>query len=144
MKELELNHLAPYLPYGLKLMNKYSLTPETLISCDDVYATLFGLYKTVSEQYSYDEIKPILYPLDYLTKEITHNGETFVPIEFIEDKYFTLNYVERLERCIEDSRYLVHLDYLLITHLIEWRFDIFNLIEDGLAIPVTEDFNPYI
>ena len=31
----------------------------------------------------------------------------------------------------------------LLMKLFEWKFDVFGLIEAGLAEPVTEDFNPY-
>jgi hypothetical protein len=33
--------------------------------------------------------------------------------------------------------------YGIIERLLEWKFDIFGLLKDNLAIPVTKDFNPY-
>lgn len=76
METLELKHLAPYLPYGLK-----GIYNETIITL-----SLNG-YSSVDE-IGYDislflscKIKPILRPLSDLTKEIEVNGEKFVPLQ---------------------------------------------------------------
>lgn len=82
--KLELKHLAPYLPYGLKvkllrkeyegLYSEFSFRPYLdyplgiKINNDTIYAAMLS------------EIKPILRPLSDLTKEIEHNGEKFVPM----------------------------------------------------------------
>ena len=36
-----------------------------------------------------------------------------------------------------------HSSFELFQKLFEWKFDVFGLIDAGLAEPVTEDFNPY-
>lgn len=99
MERLTIKELAPYLPYGLKLYiwnGGYEKPIE--------YPTLIGLHGDSIIQSGYrfrsihcgDEIfsrpemsnslsiiKPLLRPLSYLTEEIEHNGEKFVPMEEI-------------------------------------------------------------
>jgi hypothetical protein len=132
MNKLTIKEIAPYLPYGLKAaclnVAQYGLTKPlikeleasnilTLIDYDPTY-------------------KPILRPLSDLTKEILHNGEKFVPVEWLEEKYYTLGLHKQCEKLAEDSRWVNHSDYLLIIHLLEWHFDIFGLLEKGLAIDI--------
>ena len=99
----------------------------------------------------FDDIKLLCFPLSTLTKEITVNGETFVPIDFINknirkvvDIYLV---VGEINIDIETDNYsqIINLidGYEIMQKLIEWKFDVFRLIELGLAEPVTEDFNPY-
>lgn len=66
--KLELKHLAPYLPYGLKLVYLDGSIRD-LIYLDLQSLSRIGIY-----------CKPILRPLSDLTKEIEVNGEKFVPI----------------------------------------------------------------
>lgn len=135
MKQLDIKHIAPYLPYELKVFNEYSDKVETLVSCSDVYVTLFGLHKTVSSQYSYDEIKPLLHPLSMLTSEIEHNGERFVP----SDRTIVGMQFGRFERGIgivqnrlnTNTIYYKDMEYLISLH-----FDVFNLIPQNLAINI--------
>ena len=99
----------------------------------------------------FDDIKLLCFPLSTLTKEITINGETFVPIDFINknirkvvDIYLV---VGEINIDIETDNYsqIINLidGYEIMQKLIEWKFDVFRLIELCLAEPVTEDFNPY-
>ena len=91
--------------------------------------------------------KPILFPLSSLTKEITVNGETFVPIYKIYE--FEQWDTDELEEIINDGTIEgIYSDLDLITYsqterLFEWKIDVFGLIEAGLAEPVTGNFNPY-
>jgi len=147
MDKLTLEHLAPYLPYGLKAeMLDYE--------CDYVgkkYDEIVGFHQwdknclywsalTVGgSKPNIERIKPILRPLSDLTKEIEHNGERFVPkdvlidrydLKFDEDDDFFLDYY-----CIgeTDSPWT---GYHIIQLLIQWHFDVFGLIEKGLAIDI--------
>lgn len=137
-KKLELHQLAAYLPYGLKVKllreeyegvyNEFSFRPYLdyplgiKINNDIIYAAMLT------------EIKPIVYPFDYLTKEITHNGETFVPTERISEYYgYDITIGEPINM----------MPYIVVQQLLEWKLDVFNLIEKKLAIDVTNEFNPY-
>ena len=69
--KLQIQHLSPYLPYGLKVRRKSS-NREIII---DMYA--YNIYDILQHTSIY---KPILRPLSDLTKEIEVNGKKFVPI----------------------------------------------------------------
>lgn len=136
MKTLELKHLAPYLPYGLNCKFNNSEIKE-LIGIRN-YVGWSGVFR---EKYGENNIplisiKPILRQLSDLTKEIEHNGEKFVPIEWIEERYFTLDLHKQCESIIDDERWINQCDYMLINHLFEWHFDVFGLIERGIAIDI--------
>ena len=163
-ENLTIKELAAYLPYELK---GNALNEEFEINevCQELYRIETG--KTTNQETGdpfvvvgdseceIHDFKPILFPLSSLTKEITINGETFVPIEklFLPEinilakdiKIIGSNIVfcgmfqDKILSTLEYEK----MNYGLIQKLFEWKFDIFNLIERGLAISVTETFNPY-
>jgi len=146
MKTLELKHIAPYLPYNV-MVQEIRLDQFTKDVSEKIYilhpddVTLLRL--------SFDHIKSkklVLRPPSDLTKEIEVNGEKFVPAEKLKeinsgiDVFLTRDFqTDDLMICTNPSD--VDLDimwyHLIISKLLEWHFDIFNLIPVGLAI----DFN---
>ena len=144
--KLELKHLTSYLPYKLNIKDvKHGSVFEALhfITTPNQDFSLFkgNLDQLINDKY----LKPILFPLSSLTKEITINGETFNPYDKINKKFsntpqFT-DYVKGWMQYygIMDSK----CEHVCILKLFEWKIDVFGLIEAGLAEPVTEDFNPY-
>lgn len=128
MEKLTIKELAGYLPYGINCIhnhNEYEITIEDRMDSESM--TLEEFFDTNS--------KIILRPLSDLTKEITYNGETFVPIEEI--KRLGLG---SLPRSL-DYKWLY---YHQIEKFFEWKFDVFGLIEKGLAISVEDlEENPY-
>ena len=140
--KLELKHLKGYLDAGLKGQtiflgekNIYTISTDNVRSCFSPN----------------NSIKPILYPLSYLTKEIEVNGEKFVPIEWLRkninkklrfsDNRF-MDYDDgKSKNILHYSFYDIHSYTIdieevlqLIEKLYEWHFDIYGLIEKGLAI----------
>jgi hypothetical protein len=137
--KLELKHLAPYLPYQLKVKwgksNEVSqLTPSNF----------------PNNWYVSGSIKPILYPLSDLTKEIEHNGDKFIPMQQLSE--MTFDYLDSQDAS-NDYYYiyssangdhwmkLTHDDIwaqpsFVIMQLFEWHFDVFGLIPSGLAIDI--------
>jgi hypothetical protein len=111
------------------------------------------------------EVKPILFNLSSLTKEIEVNGEKFVPIyklfeieyegtlhlDLIREMYFKVNYTftcsSHYSTAMETSintRHIQMNNYWKIEKLYEWKFDVHGLIEKGLAIDAsTLTENPY-
>ena len=159
MKEITLREWSAYLPYGLKFKTKIGLDTlltlsDELINCD------------LEEWYSLNKVKPILYDLSWLTREITHKGETFVPLLNLVDpdksdwdkmeclefqavpnipqsqKWFKVKHLELGEVIQINPFNLEVLPHKLFQKLIEWKFNVFNL-PDELIVRVTEDFNPY-
>lgn len=144
--KLELKHLAPYLPYGLKAVKGVTRVEITAVSIElpHVYHTSYlgSRLRVVSK---IEEIKLILRPLSDLTKEIEHNGEKFVPIDFINCE-FACNVPNKIEwnQSVRNknlhfvlSEWISPKDlYGLFELLFKWNFDIFGLIEKGLAIDI--------
>lgn len=80
MKEqLTIADLAPHLPYGLEIEIQSSTHKSPFLTGlyrDNIYASSQGQ----NLSFKIKDIKPIMYPLSMLDKEIEHNGERFVPI----------------------------------------------------------------
>ena len=119
MMELELKHLAPYLPYGLEIINNVNKKRELTI------------YYLNYWKESGVELKPILRPLSDLTKEIKHDGDKFTPCT---DYYYIKDELEELSTL--DSSYIRYTRYNVVKVLFELHFDFFGLIEKGLAIDI--------
>ena len=106
--KLELKHLAPYLPYGLKFyweqLDGTPNKPWTLT----INSIEFALE---------NQNKPILHPLSDLTD------------------YVSQSLLDRIEN--SSSRDLTEsLNYNSVCYLLEHHFDVFGLIEKGLAIDI--------
>jgi len=78
--KLKIEHLAPYLPYGLKLNIQTRRNGEHqgtyIMSAENIYDVISSVNKKVENKSYY----PILRNLSDLTKEIEVNGEKFVPM----------------------------------------------------------------
>ena len=134
--KLELKHLAPYLPYKLKgkLENEdyYPTTIgelyrlETSADSDNIPYCIVDVYEG-----EIVDFKPILRPLSDLTKEIEVNGDKFIPHIKLGGRPNLKDYdIEYLSKNIDN------MSYGLVSKLIEWHFDVFGLIEKGLAIDI--------
>ena len=111
-KEELLNIYSSYLPYELKFIGDSddikTLTPSKLVLIENLY---YGSLE-----------KPILYSMDYLTKEIEHKGEKFYPYE-------------KLHLCFSDVTNFLNedlwigqwWDYEKVCKLLEWHFNVFGL-----------------
>jgi len=77
-EKLQLKHIVGYLPYEL-------MTNEGSLRGLRNYVGWCGVFKSYAGESNVpiSAIKPHLRPLSDLTKEITHNGETFVPSEYL-------------------------------------------------------------
>ena len=145
--KLEIKHLTSYLPYELKGFCTDDLQGVEIMN--GLQKISDSCIEVISDKEPMDLIyfKPILFPLSSLTKEITINGETFVPIYKIYE--FEQWDTDELEEIINDGTIEgIYSDLDLVTYsqterLFEWKIDVFGLIEAGLAEPVTGNFNPY-
>jgi hypothetical protein len=134
--KLELKHLAPYLPYGLKIeINNYKQDYVGLRM-----AKITGYYFMNFEPYftyeggatgkSFKSFKPILRPLSDLAKEIEINGASFIPITTY--VYYNIE----MDSIIGLNKTQINTPYGLMKYLFEWHFDVFGLIENNLAIDI--------
>lgn len=122
--KLELKHLAPYLPYELKAKYhmlidiKKKFDETTILNVTNIKWIITGTHHKV-----------ILHPLSDLTKEIKHDGEKFVPY----NKLFNFKGIGYKDPII-NINWLNKQYYEVWQKLFEWHFDVFNLIEQNLAI----------
>ena len=167
--KLELKHIAPYLPYGLQVnANDSDLRIKNFtgeISSWEYYDTRFNVwneYKLESHTVSIGSIKPILRPINSMTKEEAYEfgilavGEADMEdkeigvgvMKLMRDTYPTIVYQDQ-----EDEEYSVIIQFssigvymsgiaMMSYEAYEWlfknHFDVFDLIEKGLAINKTE------
>lgn len=143
MKKLELKHLAPYLPYRLKIQVEWllELNDLILIQTDGVNCDLYD--NTVNSKFhtALKYIKPILRPLEDLFFNLNIENESQKPFEYLEDFADTesermfLDVIEYKETkfILEKIQYA---PFSFIQKLFEWHFDVFGLINKGLAIDI--------
>lgn len=140
--KLELEHLAPYLPYKVKFMSEFDIIDPNqknnkkwvmsgVFFDMQCYWILAGFRN--SRSYPIETVKPILRPLSDLTKEIEHEGKKFVPIERIANM---TNF--EIGLTFFKTRNIVTLPWYVVKSLLEWHFDLDNLIESGLAIDIND------
>lgn len=146
---IDFKEIAAYLPYKVKCMCPTGYRGgadaiRTIIAVGETYIT-FRNTALMCVDVNFYKIKLILFPLDCLTKEIEVNGEKFVPIDFIYKIWFEKGLFDFSKSILKNKicLYTESMPYWLVQLLLEWKFDIFGLIERCLAIAVTEEFNPY-
>jgi hypothetical protein len=155
--ELEVKHLAPYLPYGLKVLVNNRQRQVNGLSIDTIYAyhNSAGL-----KPYSFKEVKPTLHPLSSISKPIEANGKAFIPLhELLKLKYpnwynenkdnhygridndntsawFALMATYEIKVLFSTQDVFTYPDYWIIEKLAEWHIDFQGLIPAGLAIDI--------
>ena len=158
MKTLELKHLA------IAFSNNQKVLYYDDERCCNQICRIVSLQEDtltiLSEDYQYDDIsfddvKLVAFPLSYLTKEIDVNGEKFVPILKLANmvkqypnwaviqegvcgnEFYKFKYDSKGAFYLKDSFYRIITNQLeLFQKLLEWHFDVFGLIEQGLAIDI--------
>jgi len=135
--KLELKHLAPYLPYRLKLIvvsnQDNGLIGEMIFLHKDYLGTNVGIKHHLKIERGLEHIKPILRPLADIDKEIDING-WFIPFDDIYLHPYRNDTKEELKEKLQEPN--VELSYWIMEKLFEWHFDVFGLIEKGLAIDI--------
>ena len=129
--KLELKHLTPYLPYSLRIKTKHGWDTMTTLNEWQVNGDHEDSYSYEDHPNEILEFKPILRPLSDLTKVIKHNRDEFIP--YIEYNYIS-EFLEELSTL--DYTYMDHVQYKVINVLFELHFDVFGLIEKGLAVNI--------
>jgi hypothetical protein len=137
--ELELKHLAPYLPYKVKCRSKTTGTVFTITGFNDRKdITTFG--DLVMSKFESTQL--LLRPLSDLTNEIEIDGKKLIPIHeliiiadgYVSDEenysYWWYSYINGI------SQYSVDVHRKIENKLYEWIFDIFGLIKKGIAVDI--------
>jgi hypothetical protein len=155
--KLELKHIAPYLPYGLKVQ----CVRHWIEYGEQHILELNGIANNNGCQWQYEfrhkedlrfvdinaKFKPVLRPLSQLNIEIEHNGEKFVPINKLVEIYNSS--AEDTDLCridfhniggftlyglVTDTSFEVSMPLYIYDKVFEWNFDVFGLIEQELAV----------
>jgi len=151
MKKLELKHLAPYLPHKLRCQamgefvegTEFDDEPSPKIltvtgfftdSNEETFIEALDKDKDKHEIFFRTDFFPILRPLSDLDEEVKINGEKFIPINSIEN-YYGRDYLWSIRNNWGEFHY-PSLKYASLSKLFEWHFDVFGLIEKGLAIDI--------
>jgi hypothetical protein len=135
--ELELKHLASYLPFDLQIwdieneiirklvVTNYNISKLEDIGIDEV---LLKNESALGFKKRKGNFKLILHPLSDLEKEIEFKGEKFVPMDRIQ--------------IYPNAEYLISqistgfVEIIVYKMLLEWHFDVYGLIDKGLAIDI--------
>ncbi|WP_153846330.1 hypothetical protein [Sphingobacterium paramultivorum] len=153
MDKLSLEHLSPYIPYGLNMYHK-----ESAVKIQKM--THFDLSVDLLQHHNKWRTKPMLRPISDLIKLIEHDGRKFIPMHqlknggtdlnefrFLEWKGYSAIDNEEHETCYDpetmsfnqfyrgDSRMCTK-QYEKMQLLFKWHFDVFGLINKGLAIDI--------
>ncbi|WP_099368089.1 hypothetical protein [Sphingobacterium sp. 1.A.4] len=141
MERLTIKELAPYLPYKLQWKFEGSDEVHEVMGIDitDFGVHLFSPYGDYGKC-RIDEGKPLLRHLSSLTKEIEHNGEMFVPKDKIHN-YTKVDENGTLYVLVDGTQWQsdpLRWDYETVNWLISLHFDVFGLIDRGLALPIDE------
>jgi hypothetical protein len=162
--ELQLKHLANYLEH--ELMFFVDCNDGDTMTCKlegltdhEIYLDGFDTTYTDNDDYA----KPILRPLSDLTKEIEHNGEKFVPlisiVEEIKGEEYEISKIKKHKDSVKFyvcngllgyySNAFYDFDLKMIKcmgsvvnyemqqkYLFGLHFDVFGLIDKGLAIDI--------
>lgn len=161
-EKLTLKHLAAYLPYGLKAQDIRTKEIRLVTLLHFTYnVETVGHNHLIYDGLLLSKHLPILRPLSDLVKEIEINGEKFIPLErlrelfYITNKYNngsssltkTLIYNNSFKIKVEDYYYTsdnVNIyekdinDFEIYQKLFKWHFDVFGLIDAGLAIDINK------
>lgn len=128
--KLELKHLAPYLPYGLRVIHgdgrKLEMTCGNILGKKEKH--VMEINGVLNSQYGPYKTKPILRPLieyknfEDILDEFSENDH-----ESLEDAFFLLG---RSLNCFD------FINYSQIQLMFKHHIDVFGLIEKGLAIDI--------
>lgn len=139
--ELTIEHLAPYLPYGLEFENcgEYYTLLQLNIYYDQKPMQVNGYSFETGDMVDcfLEGCKPLLRPLSQLTEEIEQNGEKLVPESELHSKAFELGgdqYAEIVPHIINKDVEIEEYPHWMVQRLISWNFDVFGLIDNELAI----------
>jgi hypothetical protein len=134
--ELELKHILPYLPYKLKCNEKWTLI--SLSSFEDSAMFDYSARFDGENKKGYIQfLKPMLRPMSDLFKNITHNGiSVCVGGDILQDMNKLVIGGEPYRESYLKNLNLKYLEFWAIEMLFKYHFDVFGLIEKGLAEPI--------
>jgi hypothetical protein len=127
--KLQLKHLAPYLPYGLKIKLQVGDVLEMSASAQ-CYNEIGIITLTINDNPFH---KPLLRPLPQLTEaKLIHAG-------FESHIDWLTNEREHWIKTYGYEGMINKVPYIYVTWLLKNHYDIFNLIDNNLAIAIHDE-----
>ena len=134
--KLKFEDLAPYLPYEIDIMVANSKKKMIL---HNNYSNNYQIWFMTVLDLNYAQ--PILRPLSDLTNTIFIGEDSFMPLDkLLKENCFateTMLMEDKLEY-IEPLTSINFANYNDIKKLLSWHFDVFGLIEKGLAVNIND------
>ena len=155
--KLEIKHVVPYLPYGLKFLYNGNIYKMRWINrfgdIDyDSQNDFINPFPPNIFNKELDLVKLIFRPLSDLTKEIEVNGQIFKDFSkllesitknkwvYFEDEEELHELTYEIDHSGNKYSSIIRLPYYIFQKLLELHFDVFGLIPAGLAIDINEIF----
>ena len=147
MEKLTIEHLSPYFPYNLRMWdveNERQYIPELIgiVDSEKIRVTL-PRFPGVT-LFEINALKPILRPIQEV-EQYFENLYGYLEHQDVTD-YFDVDFLKSHDNIeIDEIQFLKveELPFGTLKVLLKHHFDVFGLIEKGLAIPVTNELNPY-
>lgn len=144
METLELRHLAPYLPYGLKVLEVTDTIPIILVGIGkdrtgQIFCEVEDIRCPENIYINIKDITPILRPMSDYNKVFLEKrlGNTLFDLLVIRATDFATHKsaIEGFFKGFLERKYMmVELPYHLLLLLFKHHFDVFGLIDKGLAV----------
>ena len=153
--KLELKHLSAYLPYSVRFLMKHKKKEYWDSKPSLLHERTFS-WALFNNKLRQSKVELVLRPLSDLTKEIELNGEKFIPIDkikaellgvdwmvFGESEYGWNGFIDKSMSSqvnhipiFMGNEIMGECNYFIYQKLCEWHFDIFGLIDAGLAVDI--------
>lgn len=156
IEKLTIEHLVPYLSYGLKM--RFQDTTGREITLTGITYTGYGVAITGghgSMWLNNCRFKPLLRPLSHLTKEITHGEDTFIMMDRLFEiewpskpkgnspyyyndapNFINIHHHNPAANTKILKNQMLNNPYWMIQELFKYHFDVFGLLASGLALPI--------
>lgn len=133
METLKLHHIAPYLPYELECQTvdrgEVVISELNAAYSDNSYTFM----NIVESEKGFDDIKPLLKPMSALN--ISYVAELARYVSTLDEKYT----IEIAMKMIKERKSKpLNMPYVIVQILLQWHFDVFGLIDKGLAKNILE------
>lgn len=127
---LEIKHIAAYLPYDLEVVEKDSnyKRESKIVTSISSYRNWVMFYQDI-DYCPIDSVKLCLKPMSLLTKEELQKQGFYKYLTYLTTEWANSNHDRRIG----------HIPFEMIEYLLSQKYDIFNLIEKGLAVKLSAD-----
>jgi len=130
-EHLTLELLAPYLPYKLKV-RVFDEKEVVMIASGSSSSNWVGIGAVIKWS---ENCKPLFHPLSRLTEEMNLGGKSIFPINNWQYTTISIEIDDVLMGLALGDKDFSYRDlpYYVVVQLIAWHFDVFGLIDKGLA-----------